>query len=158
MMRNWKKHVEVWAISLAACLIMTGAVLLIPGEAQIPATQVVIGPQQTINWAIPNGASTGQIGPVYIWDATKGSRSGTAIFSWAVNGTAPSVCTLQVEGSNDGVNWFSEDVDGVETCTSAFFDAWGDGAPFLYVRLNLVSFTPGDATTTLTVNWAAVTY
>lgn len=52
----------------------------------------------------------------------------------------PSGCTVRLEGSLDGTNWF--DLSGSQTCTSnAMFHV--DGKPVAYVRANLLTWTGG---------------
>lgn len=72
-----------------------------------------------------------------------------------VNGTAPSVCTFRVEGSLDYTNWFGLDVTApaTESCTaSTLFHI--PYKPVRALRVNVVSYTAGDQTTSVVFSYA----
>lgn len=59
------------------------------------------------------------------------------------------VCTFQLEGSNDAVNWFS--LSGSQSCLSATMFTVIQ-RPTRYVRINVLTYT---GTASLTFNWLA---
>jgi hypothetical protein len=57
---------------------------------------------------------------------------------------APATCTVQLEGSLDGTNWFA--LTAATTCTSSVFASAANYATD-YVRLNLTALTGGSSPT-----------
>lgn len=65
-------------------------------------------------------------------------------------GTAPTACTFRVEGSNDNSVWYGLDTTAPATtsCTASFMEHIVS-KPVLFLRINIVSYTAGDGTTSL---------
>jgi hypothetical protein len=85
-------------------------------------------------------------------------QTGLPVFhtiSYAVTGTAPTVCTFRVEGSLDYKNWTSLDVTApaTESCTTGgmFHIPY---KPVRGLRINVVAYTAGDGTTSVVFNYA----
>ncbi len=70
---------------------------------------------------------------------------------WSLTGTAPTACTLELSGSIDGNHWYS--LTGPLSCTAAAM-YHVIGKPVSFVRLNVLTYTPGDATTAVTARYA----
>ena len=68
-----------------------------------------------------------------------------------VVGTAPSACTYSIDGSLDAVNWVS--LSGPLSCTTAGMQHIAN-KPVPYLRINVLSYTPGDGTTNVTFLYA----
>lgn len=75
-------------------------------------------------------------------------RPDTYTIDVSVTGTAPTACTFRVEGSSDNTVWYGLDVTGPATnsCTTSMMEHI-TSKPVLYLRLNVVSYTAGDGTT-----------
>jgi hypothetical protein len=97
-------------------------------------------------------STTGQDGP-YLNLFFEGNLPPVAYdISWTVSGTAPSVCTFRIEGSDDATNWTGLDatapaVDS-ETCTTSNIQ-FVVNKPTRYIRVNIVTYTAGDSTTSV---------
>ncbi len=116
-----------------------------------PATYVTPNNGVTYNW--PPVTTTGQLGS-YLYQFQNGVTSGSSNFNidWTDTGTAPSACTFRVEGSSDGIAWTGLDIAAPGTdplpCTLSNMVFITD-KPVRFVRVNIVSYTAGDATTVL---------
>ena len=92
---------------------------------------------------------TGQLGPVISYYYNQISPSNHTV-DFAVTGTAPTACTLSLDGSSDQTHWYS--LSGSQSCTSSnMFHV--DGKPVLYLRINILTYTAGDGTTQVTVHY-----
>ena len=67
----------------------------------------------------------------------------------SVTGTPPTACTLRVEGSRNGKFWYAFSDVPVQDCTTPQM-IWIANHPVIYLRLNVLSYTPGDSTTNVT--------
>lgn len=135
-------------IALAVALILMGQTPLAPFAV---AQQQIVSSALTYSWpAVTQGAATGTVGSPIILDNLKAPRPGYYSISWTVSGTAPSACTFRTEWSNDGTTWVGADVTSPSTvsCTTSGAEQIA-GKVSLYVRINLVSFTAGDNTTSV---------
>lgn len=118
--------------------------------ASLAANGQAIAPASLLyNWpAVINTSSTGQVGQYLILNGVTAQRPANYTVDWSVSGTAPSACTFRVEGSTDATNWYGLDATApaATSCTSSNMESIAQ-RPVLYVRINLVTFTPGDSTT-----------
>lgn len=74
--------------------------------------------------------------------------------SYTVSGTLPTSCTFRVEGTLDFVNWQGLDVTApaTESCTaSGMFHI--PYKPVRGIRVNVVSYTAGDTTTSVVFSY-----
>lgn len=82
--------------------------------------------------------TTGQLGNYYAFDL--GRIPLTFTVSWSVQGTAPSACTFNAEGSLDGTNWFYlESASGI-SCTASGMEAI-TYKPVRYLRIHVLTYT-----------------
>ncbi len=97
-------------------------------------------------------AAVGQLGSYLVFagggNTASPPRPSTYTVDWSVSGTVPTACTFRVEGSSDGVNWYGLDVASPSTvsCVASNME-WIANRPVLYLRVNVVSYAGGDATT-----------
>lgn len=77
---------------------------------------------------------------------------------WSVAGTAPAACTYRIEGSSDGTNWYGLDVTAPDSnsvaCTSSNMIHIVN-RPVRYLRVYIVAYTAGDATTSVKFHYTA---
>lgn len=90
--------------------------------------------------------STGQLGNYLVFDGVKAPRPGNYTIDWTVTGT-PGACTFNAQGSADGTNWYSVDGGSPVSCTASGAEQVS-AKPVLYLRINLVAWTPSGATAT----------
>lgn len=97
-------------------------------------------------WATPT--TTGQLGNYIILVQNNIAAPSNYTIDWSLIGTAPAVCTFRVEGSFDGVNWFGLDTTSPTTtsCTTTNMESIAY-KPVYYLRINIPTWTTGDATT-----------
>jgi hypothetical protein len=97
-------------------------------------------------WQTPTG--TGQLGQYIILVQNQKPASGNYTIDWSLSGTAPVACTFRVEGSFDNVNWFGLDTTSPSStsCTTSNMESIAY-KPVFYLRINIVTWTNGDATT-----------
>lgn len=107
------------------------------------------------DWAAVSG--TGQLGSYLVQPSAPYVPSIVTI-DWSVSGTAPSACTFRVEGSSDGSSWFGLDATAPAAntvpCTSSNMIHIAD-RPVRKVRIYIVSYTAGDATTSVKFHYTA---
>ncbi len=95
-------------------------------------------------------ASTGQLGHALSYLDMPSAPSSHTV-EWSIGGTAPTACTLQLEGSIDGLHWYS--LTGSLDCTTAqMYHVASKPVPF--VRLNVLTYTSGGSTTVVTARYA----
>ncbi len=68
-----------------------------------------------------------------------------------VSGTAPSACTVSLDGSLDGINWVS--LSGNINGTTSSMTHWTE-KPVAYIRASVSAYTAGDSTTSVLVTYA----
>lgn len=126
-------------------------VLAVLGAAPCGA-QVEMPATQFYTWS-PLAAS-GQVGSYLVLGSQGESRPSNYTIDWSVSGTTPVACTFRVEGSSDGVNWYGLDVTSPSTtsCTSSGMESISS-RPVFYLRINAVSYTKGDNTTSIVFHW-----
>jgi len=78
-----------------------------------------------------------------------GSGISASKITWSSIGSAPSVCTIALDSSVDGLTWSAGTAISNQTCTSNGNSSIITGV-FSFVRITLVSFTGSG---TLTVKW-----
>ena len=120
-------------------------IFLVAGLAFPPCVHA----QVTAGYTPTKVTATGQVGPTISY-AFDGAASSNFTVDWSVTGTAPSVCTLSVDGSSDKVTWYS--LSGSLSCTSSNM-VHINGKPTLYQRVSVTTYTAGDATTQVTVHY-----
>ena len=74
----------------------------------------------------------------------------THTIACAVTGTPPSACTFQVEGSLDGINWFTLTAPQDGTTSSIFHIA---DKPVAFLRITVLTYTAADVTTTVNLSY-----
>lgn len=76
----------------------------------------------------------------------------------SVNGTAPTACTFRVEGSSDKQTWYGLDATSPATnsCTASYMEHIAL-KPVYYLRINIVSYTAGDGTTSVVFHYTGAT-
>lgn len=94
-------------------------------------------------------STTGQLGS-YLDYRTSAWPPASYTVDWTVAGTAPSVCTFQVEGSSDAVHWYA--LTAATSCTTANMMHIAF-KPVVFARINMLTYTAGDGTTRVTVNY-----
>ena len=95
-------------------------------------------------------AGTGPLGQALSYLDMPSAPSAHTV-EWSLTGTAPSACTLQLEGSIDGLHWYS--LTGSLDCTTAqMYHVASKPVPF--VRLNVLTYTSGGTTTAVTARYA----
>lgn len=111
--------------------------------------QTAISDTPTYTW--PKASVTGQLGNYVAFQGIAPTR---VTISWTVTGTAPAACTFRVEGSPTGAasSWTGLDAtapaaDAVP-CTSTNQISIAD-RPNQNLRIYLVTYTPGDGTTSV---------
>lgn len=90
-------------------------------------------------------AGVGQVGPQLSFSSMP-SAPGTFNISWANHASAATTCTLRVEGSNNGTDWY--DLSGTKDCTvqPPLGGAVIQLSPYPLIRVNVLSFAgPTDA-------------
>lgn len=112
------------------------------------APQTNVGSNLQFAWTTNATTAAGQLGNYIVFNGTTAPRPGNYAVSWTASGTAPSACTFHAQGSTDNVNWFPLDGGTAVTCTASG-NEFVVTSPVLYLRINLVTFTTGDATTVL---------
>lgn len=134
---------------IARLLVLSTAALC--GFLPAAAPQTVVGSNLQFAWATGTTTTTGQLLKYAVLNGITAPRPGNYGVDWTLTGTAPSACTFSAQGSSDGVNWFNLDA-GAVSCTvngSEFVSL----KPVLYLRINLATFTRGDATTVVTFHY-----
>jgi hypothetical protein len=98
------------------------------------------------NWVTPT--TTGQLGKYIILVNNQVPSTSNYSLSWSLSGTAPAACTFRLEGSYDNVNWFGLDTTSPAStsCTTSNMESIAY-KPVYYLRVNIVTWTNGDATT-----------
>jgi hypothetical protein len=114
-------------------------------------SQVVMTAKLQYTWSATNVSSTGPLGSIIIFNGLNVQRPNVYSIQWGLSGTVPSACTFGLQGSNDTVNWFALDAGNV-SCTSSSAESIS-GQPFLAIRVNLATWTPGDSTTVVKFNY-----
>lgn len=111
-----------------------------------------IGVSSVYNWPAVTG--TGQDGQYINSSAVYPAENYT--ISWTTTGTAPSACTFRVEGSDDASAWTGLDATAPEAdslpCTSSNMISIAY-KPTRYIRVYLVTYTPGDGTTSVVFHY-----
>lgn len=139
-------------MKLFRVLILSACVALGAAKAHTQSTNL---PGQGGFFAFGTIATTGQLGGT-IGYAVPFASSGyfaspsNYTLDWSISGTAPSVCTMQGEGSSDNVHWYS--VTGSLSCTTASM-VHITTKPVAYFRLNVLTYTAGDGTTAVSVRY-----
>lgn len=133
---------------LKTCLTIALAVYAALFGLPAAAPQTTVGSNLQFVWTTNTTTSTGQLGNYVILNGTTAPRPGNYAVSWTDAGTAPSACTFHAQGSSDNVTWFPLDGGTAVTCTASG-NEFVVTSPVLYLRINLVTFTRGDATTVL---------
>ena len=95
-------------------------------------------------------SGTGQLGHALSY-LNMPSAPSTHTVEWSVVGTAPTACTLELDGSIDGLHWYS--LTGSLDCTTAQMYHVPD-KPVPFVRLEVLTYSPGDTTTNVTARYA----
>lgn len=111
-----------------------------------------VGPQ--LNYAWPVVAEAGPLGPVLLFEGVNAARPSDHTIDWSVGGTAPDACTFRTEASSDLVNWYGLDATSPDTIdgTSSGMESIV-GKPVLFLRINVVTYTEGDDTTTVVFHY-----
>lgn len=133
---------------------MIRKLLLLAAAALLPAVasaQVVIGPNFAYKWTVINTTTTGQVGNAIAFTGTRGPIPVFYTLQWVVSGTTPSACTFGLQASNNGSTWFNVDAGGI-SCTGSSVE-YILQKPVSYLRVNLATWTPGDATSVVTFNY-----
>jgi hypothetical protein len=133
-MRNGTKRKVARAASLALLLAMA-----------VSAARATIG-----YVAFGVISTTGQLGAVIDNTNVTGAKPANYTVDWSDAGTAPSVCTLDVQGSLDGTHWF--DLSGTQNCATANAVSVAY-KPVVFVRVNVLTYTAGDGTTAVSVRY-----
>ena len=128
-----------WQRLSVSFLVLLTSVLTLQGQTQIPTSLVY-------QWAAVSGA--GAAAAIQFSDASK--RASNYTIDASVTGTAPSSCTFRVEGSSDNQTWFGLDTTAPATtsCATSYMEHI-TSKPVLYLRINVVSYTAGDGTTSV---------
>jgi hypothetical protein len=126
---------------LTHALVASALLLGLPAAA----AQTVVGSNLQFTWTTNTTTTTGQLAKYIVFNAVTAPRPGTWGVDWTVSGTTFSACTFHAEGSSDGVNWFSLDGGTPISCT-VNGNKFETGEPVLFMHINLVTFTRGDAT------------
>ena len=105
-------------------------------------------PSQALLYTWQTPAGTGQLGKYIILVQNQKPASGNYTIDWSLSGTAPVACTFRVEGSFDNVNWFGLDTTSPAStsCITSNMESIAY-KPVFYLRINIVTWTNGDATT-----------
>jgi hypothetical protein len=112
---------------------------------------VQVTPASGVTYDWPAVTTTAQLGS-YLHQIDSGITSGSSNFSidFTVTGTAPSACTFRVEGTSDPTAWTGLDVTAPAAdplpCTTSNLISIAY-KPARYIRIYLVTWTAGDATT-----------
>lgn len=110
------------------------------------------------NW--PAVTTTGQVGKYVstLVPMQYGAYPAKYTVDWTVSGTVPSACTFRIEGSSDGIAWTGLDATAPATdqtpCTSSNMVHF-NANPVRYLRVNVVSYTAGDGTTSVVFHYTA---
>jgi len=131
------------------CAIAFAALLWLP---QLAAPQTNVGSPLVFTWVTNSTTSTGQLQQYIILNGTTAPRPGNYTIDWTDAGTAPSACTFHAQGSSDNVNWYNLDGGTAVSCTASG-NEFVVTSPVLYLRINLVAFTKGDATTVVAFHY-----
>jgi hypothetical protein len=140
-MRMGKFSVATKLIFWAVCAILFGGVC---------SAQQVAPVNLLYAWSSPTGP--GQVGQYleFSYGGTGSVRPGNYTIDWSISGTTPTACTLEVQGSYDGINWYWLDGSGTSptpaSCVTSNMESIAF-KPVLYLRVYLVTYTPGDTTT-----------
>ena len=94
---------------------------------------------------VTNATTTGQLGSYLVLNGTNAPRPGNYTVDWTATGTAFTTCTFNAQGSSDGTNWYYVDVSSPVVCTASG-NEFVTAKPVLYLRINVVALTGGDAT------------
>jgi hypothetical protein len=120
---------------------------LLLGFGSVSVTAQDVPPSQLLYaWTTPT--TTGQLGHYLILVQNSQPATGNYSIDWSLSGTAPSACTFRVEGSFDNVNWFGLDTTSPAStsCTTSNMESIAY-KPVYYLRINVATWTTGDATT-----------
>lgn len=128
----------------------------------MPASQVASSNLQN-EWTANSTTVPGQLGNMLSFSNANVKRPLYHSFQASVSGTAPSACTFQAEFSLNGLDWVPftlvDDAENPEAnpidASAGAFGTTGFGGiiPFTFLRINLVAFVPGDATTVVKFYW-----
>lgn len=121
--------------------------LLVAGYAvAVAQAQTILSSALTYNFAtVTSSSTTGQLGNYAVADGLKAPRPGNYTIDWTASGTAFSACTFNAQGSSDGVNWYFVDSASPVSCTTSG-NEFVISKPVLFLRINIVALTGGDAT------------
>lgn len=137
---------------LKTCLLIAVAATAALFGLPAAAPQTNVGSNLQFAWVTNGTTSTGQLGNYVIFNGTTAPRPGNYSVNWTDAGTAPSACTFHAQGSADNVTWFNLDGGTAVSCTTSG-NEFVVTSPVLYLRINLVTFTKGDATTVATFHY-----
>lgn len=134
-----KRFVSVLALAIGFALV---------SHAQTPAPTA-----QTYTWAAVPTGNAGQLGNYIALTGLNAPRPSIHTVDVTVSGTTPSVCTFRVEGSADASAWYGLDTTSPTTtsCTASFMESIVN-RPVQFLRI-FVTFTQGDATTSVIFHW-----
>lgn len=128
------------------------ALAVVCGFLPTAAPQSNVASSLLFNWTTNSTTSTGQLGNYIILNGTTAPRPGNYAVTWTAAGTAASACTFHAQGSADNVTWVNLDGGTAVSCIASG-NEFVVTSPVLYLRINLVAFTKGDATTVLTFHY-----
>lgn len=143
---------KITAIALfTVWLCCVGRLLQLHYEDPTAEAQTVVGPSFAYKWVAQTGSTTGQLGQYIAFTGTRGPIPNQYSLQWTVTGTAPSACTFSLQGSNDYVTWTNLDAGGI-SCTANSIE-FVSGKAVGGLRVNLATWTPGDATTKVSFSY-----
>jgi hypothetical protein len=109
--------------------------------------QTVLTANLQYTWpTITTATTTGQLGNYVVLNGTTAPRPGNYTVDWTLAGTALSTCTFNAQGSTDNVNWYYVDSASPVSCTASG-NEFVVTKPVLFLRINIVAISGGDATT-----------
>ena len=120
--------------------VLSLALLCVVKAQDIPNTALLYA------WKTPS--TTGQLGNYIVLVQNSQPSPNNYSIDWSLSGTAPNACTFRVEGSFDGVNWFGLDTTSPAStsCVTSNMESIAY-KPVYYLRVNIITWTTGDATT-----------
>lgn len=122
------------------------AALILMLAAGVAHGQASVGANLQYSWLTTATTVAGQLGQYVFLNGTTAPRPSQYSVDWNVTGTAPTACTYNLQGSSDQVNWYNLDGAQAIPCTVSG-NNFVLSKPVLAIRIQLVTFTRGDATT-----------